>query len=304
MYEYNTRRRSPPPDEIGRKRRRSLSPYERDRYDPRPRHNDDYDAHSRAHGYASPRRGQYPAPYARRAPPDPHTFDYPGSLKQYAEWFRYYFPQQAIDEDNADKAAEQEAGDGSKPRNGIKSRWEKYKKDFAASQLQTMFEHHRKSPWFAEKYDPSIEMQTLRTRVRKGGWKGRVHTFLQDLEAGKFDPELREPESESAPPKETPTNGDPAPSNGVVSTEDKPTGGDDDMQFGVDIEEEVGGDDANRPEPEANGKPSYDKRLNNRGEEISIPPEGNQVMIRTIPPDIGRVKLEDVSHLYINFEHY
>lgn len=27
---------------VGRKRRRSLSPYDRDRYDPRPRYNDDY----------------------------------------------------------------------------------------------------------------------------------------------------------------------------------------------------------------------------------------------------------------------
>lgn len=84
------------------------------------------DAHSRGYGYSPPRR---------RAPPDPHTFDYPASLKQYAEWFRYFYPQQAIEEDNADKAAEQEAGDGSKPRNGIKSKWEKYKKDFAATQV-------------------------------------------------------------------------------------------------------------------------------------------------------------------------
>jgi hypothetical protein len=58
-------------------------------------------------------------------------------LKQYAEWFRYFYPQQAIEEDNADKAAEQEAGDGTKPRNGIKSKWEKYKKDFSASQVST-----------------------------------------------------------------------------------------------------------------------------------------------------------------------
>jgi hypothetical protein len=56
-------------------------------------------------------------------------------LKQYAEWFRYYYPQQAIIEDNADKAAEQEAGDGSKPRNGIRSKWEKYKREFAATQV-------------------------------------------------------------------------------------------------------------------------------------------------------------------------
>ena len=67
---------------------------------------------------------------------DPRTADYPVSLRQYAEWFRYYYPQQATEEDNADKAAEQEAGDGSKPRNGIRSRWEKYKKDFAAQQVR------------------------------------------------------------------------------------------------------------------------------------------------------------------------
>jgi len=90
------------------------------------------------YGYSSPRRPQYPIPFptSRRAPPDPHTFEYPAGLKQYAEWFRYYYPQQAIEEDNADKAAEQEASDGSKPRNGIKSRWEKYKKEFSANQVR------------------------------------------------------------------------------------------------------------------------------------------------------------------------
>lgn len=94
------------------------------------------DAHSRGYGHSPPRRG-HPSqfPPSRRAPPDPHTFDYPASLKQYAEWFRFFYPQQATEEDNADKAAEQEAGDGSKPRNGIKSKWEKYKKDFTATQV-------------------------------------------------------------------------------------------------------------------------------------------------------------------------
>jgi hypothetical protein len=94
------------------------------------------DAHSRSYGYRSPGRGQYPSSYAnRRAPPDPHSFDYQASLKQYADWFRYYYPQQAIEEDNLDKAAEHDAGDGSKPRNGIKAKWEKYKKEFAATQV-------------------------------------------------------------------------------------------------------------------------------------------------------------------------
>ena len=87
----------------------------------------------------SPRsRSQYGHGYpsrSSRGPPDPRTLDYPATLKQYAEWFRYYCPQQANEEDIADKAAENEAGDGSKPRNGIKTRWEKYKKEFLAQQV-------------------------------------------------------------------------------------------------------------------------------------------------------------------------
>jgi hypothetical protein len=93
------------------------------------------DAHSRSYGYGSPPRRGGGGYSGRRAPVDPHTLDYPASLKQYADWFRYFFPQQAIEEDNADKAATQEAGDGSKPRNGIKSKWEKYKKEFASQQV-------------------------------------------------------------------------------------------------------------------------------------------------------------------------
>ncbi|KAF6762475.1 hypothetical protein DFP72DRAFT_956970 [Ephemerocybe angulata] len=319
-YDYRRgRSRSPPPDD-SRKRRRSLSPYERDRYEPRPRHNDDYDTHSRSYGggYSSPRRGHVPPPYPpRRAPPDPHTFDYPASLKQYAEWFRYFHNQQAIEEDAADKAAEQEAADGSKPRNGIKTRWEKYKKEFAANQLSLMFEHHKKSPWFAEKYDPSPEYQALRTRVRKEGWKGRLQGFLLDLESGKFDPDLndtppQEPTAPSSPAKqdqqsqhlngESTTDGVNGSTSAAASSGDndaKPNGaGDDDMQFNMDPEEEPQDDG---PRTEANGKGSSSntrrpgqQQQADRGEEIAAPVEGNQVMIRTIPPDIGRVKLEEL----------
>ena len=85
-------------------------------------------------GY-SPRRSHHPS---RPTPQDPHTLDYPASLKQYAEWFRYFFPQQASEEDSLDKQAEIEAGDGSKPRNGIRSKWEKYKKDFASNQVRVI----------------------------------------------------------------------------------------------------------------------------------------------------------------------
>ncbi|KAJ7367833.1 hypothetical protein DFH08DRAFT_829518 [Mycena albidolilacea] len=313
-YDYRRGRSRSPPPELNRKRQRSGSPYDRERYDPRPRY-EDYDGH-RPYGYSSPpRRGQYPP--ARRPPPDPHTFDYPASLKQYAEWFRYFYSQQAIEEDNADKAAEQEAGDGSKPRNGIKSKWEKYKKDFAAGQLQTMFDHHRKSPWFSEKYDPAPEFENLRKRVRKEGWKDRLNTFLLDLESGKFDPDLT-PEAEttdipSSPVKEngpSAANGEPASDsvaanpNGAaapISEEPKASGDDDEMQFNmnINVDEDLPADaDTNRPD--ANGKGAANsgnnngnRRASDRGDEVSVMPEGNQVMIRTIPPDIGRVKLED-----------
>ncbi|THH33570.1 hypothetical protein EUX98_g514 [Antrodiella citrinella] len=258
------------------------------------------DTHSRAYGYTSPHRGHPPPPYggSRRAPQDPHTLDYPASLKQFADWFRYYYPQQAIEEDNADKAAEQEAGDGSKPRNGIKTRWEKYRKEFTGlQQLQRMFDYHRKSPWFAEKYDPAPQFAKLRARVRKVGWRGRVDNFLLDLDSGKYDPELQGPEEEeaatSSPTKDSTTNGVGATGNATATeSEDvKPNiGGDDEMQFNNEAEDDNNEQDGNRGD--ASGR-SFDARRGKSTDEIAVEPDGNQVMIRTIPPDIGRVKLEN-----------
>ena len=162
-----------------------------------------------------------------------------------------------------------------------------------------MFDHHRKSPWFAEKYDPAPEFQNLRMRVRKEGWRGRLDTFVHDLESGKYDPDLTEPEEVPiSPVKETLANGDNAAAelNGTTSVppEDvhKAGGvGDDDMQFNVEVDEEAVDNEPSRHD--TNGKASSDRR-GGRGDEMSVPPEGNQVMIRTIPPDIGRVKLEEV----------
>jgi hypothetical protein len=145
-----------------------------------------------------------------------------------------------------------------------------------------MFDHHRKSPWFCEKYDPAEEFAKLRTRVRKEGWRGRIHVFLQDLETGKFDPDLHEPEEGVA--KET-TNGD-VPKD-VNGTEEPKTTVEDEIQ---DADE-----DTQESKPETNGKTSPEKRQKSQPEEASVEPEGNQVMIRTIPPDIGRLKLEEAS---------
>jgi hypothetical protein len=179
-----------------------------------------------------------------------------------------------------------------------------------------MFDHHRKSPWFAEKYDPAEEMQVLRKRVRKEGWRGRLTAFLHDLETGTFDPDLREPEDEAASSvKESSSNGVVGDSGAAVTgsadlsvdtngaaasaarEESKVNAGDDEMQFAMEAEEEAPDHDLNRPE--ANGKPQIDTKRTTgssqtRGEEVFAPLEGNQVMIRTIPPDIGRIKLEEV----------
>ncbi|KAI0002946.1 hypothetical protein BJV74DRAFT_876354 [Russula compacta] len=281
MYDYGRRGRSRSPDDGVRKRRRSISPYERDA---RPRY-DEYD--SRGPGYKSPRRSSYHNPPSRRAPPDPHTLDYPASLKQYAEWFRFYFPQAAAEEDISDKAAQQQAADGSKPRNGIKLRWEKYKKSFAAQQLQTMFDHHRKSPWFAEKYDPSAQYAYLRKRVRKEGWRGRLNTFLENLDGGLFDPQSGNLYQPSSPAKD---DQEAQPDHDGLAPVDESMKVDEDVI--IEVEEEGDKLDANGKGVENGKKDSRD-----RGEEVSVAPEGHQVMIRTIPPDIGRVKLETVGAL-------
>ena len=162
-----------------------------------------------------------------------------------------------------------------------------------------MFDHHRKSPWFAEKYDPASEFQTLRTRIRKEGWKSRASAFLVDLESGKFDPDLNETEAEAASSaKDSGMTVDSAlgETNGTV--EESKVGGDDEMQFPIDGEDDTADNEAKQ---DTNGKATLDSKRGARGEEVAVPPEGNQVMIRTIPPDIGRVKLEEVSVPFISF---
>jgi hypothetical protein len=144
-----------------------------------------------------------------------------------------------------------------------------------------MFDHHRKSPWFAEKYNPDPEYANLRARTRQRGWKGRLPAFLTGLEDGLFDPSPEPAADPDSPAKEDP-----------------PANGDGDVKPNTEGEEQFD-EDANG---EANSKgvtgggadDGTDKRAN-RGDEITVPNEGQQVMIRTIPPDIGRAKLESVS---------
>lgn len=135
-----------------------------------------------------------------------------------------------------------------------------------------------------------------------------MNAFLSDLESGKCDPDLNEPRQDAEPlsplvSKDGAVNGDAAQTNGsageanVIPEDSKPSGSADDaMQFNVEPDEDTNEQDVGRADANGNGRQVSDsKRPVDRGEELSIPPEGNQVMIRTIPPDIGRVKLEEVS---------
>ena len=184
-----------------------------------------------------------------------------------------------------------------------------------------MFDHHRKSPWFAEKYDPAPEFAYLRARTRKEGWRGRLSAFVQDLASGRFDPPVDayddEPEptlipndasraevggsedkpkteaaqdeemkdvkkeSESVPVKEEKKEIKEEDDGGIAP-------GDESMKMEEDDHDQ---DDGDKPDgASVNGKGSGSRAA--RTDEVSVDAEGNQVMIRTIPPDIGRAKLE------------
>ena len=155
-----------------------------------------------------------------------------------------------------------------------------------------MFEHHRKSPWFAEKYDPSLEFVKLRERLRREGWRGRINAFVSDLEQGKYDPGHDEAEPDTVS-KEPAPNGafgeNPDSAIGPAGAEDVPNVGDDEIPG-----DEEDGNENEGGKSTANGRNPKNTRSDNRGEEFAVMPEGNQVMIRTIPPDIGRLKLEEV----------
>ena len=69
-----------------------------------------------------------------------------------------------------------------------------------------------------------------------------------------------------------------------------PNAADDEIPF----DEEDGGKNEGGKST-TNGRGARNNKGTNRSEEHPVMPDGNQVMIRTIPPDIGRLKLEEVG---------
>jgi len=132
-----------------------------------------------------------------------------------------------------------------------------------------MFEYHRRLAWFIEKYDPAERYEDLRARIRKEGLNGTIDQFILELETGKHDP--------GQTSSQVMDTDDTAPTTLETQDEDDTMG-----------EEEPTKQDS-KP---INGHPTQPV---NPGE-ISIMPSGPQLMIRTIPPDIGRTKLEQVKY--------
>jgi hypothetical protein len=116
-----------------------------------------------------------------------------------------------------------------------------------------MFEYHRKFSWFIEKYDVGERYFDMRERVRQQGWKGAISHFINQLEAGKFDPPLP----------------------GVEP---------------ITVTSQVRGED----DIEINETSSQPTKKLSTGEHM-IAPSYPQLMIRTLPPDIGRIQLEEAS---------
>ncbi|KAG8963969.1 hypothetical protein FRC03_002400 [Tulasnella sp. 419] len=285
----NQRDRSPRGfDDRGGKRRRSPSPFDRDRFDARGRFGDDHsEAYYRG---SSPRRGfrGHSPPRINRGPTDPRDLDYPANFRYFNEWFRLNFPGQAAEEDALMKSGELDA-DG-KPLNPMKKRYEEYRRTIVNQQIQILFDHHRHSPWFVERYDLSPHFVELRARVRATGWNGRIDRFNEELEQGNFDPVLKldavpVPDATGGATSDNAADNVDVEMSGIPNDDSRP---EDDMDI-VMYDQDPSGDAI------GNGKTS-DKQQSQSAtpEEVSVMPEGNQIMIRTIPPDIGRAKIEEV----------
>ena len=148
-----------------------------------------------------------------------------------------------------------------------------------------MFGHHKKFPWFNEKYNPGAEFINLRNRVRKEGWKGRPEQFLKDLEEGKYDPHTKE-QTDAAKTAEESEGEKQAGEEAAVAT-----GGDD---------AEAADEDVNMESKDNNGKQQQQNGKQRKEDDVLVAPEGNQIAIRTIPPDIGRQKIELVGCCFLH----
>ncbi|KAG8715023.1 hypothetical protein FRC11_006078 [Ceratobasidium sp. 423] len=278
-----TRSRSPSGEDGRLKRRRSTSPSnDRDRYDPRPRFEE--------HGYHGDHPRRHRSPGRGRGPLDPYSVDIPVSFRAFCEWYRYHHPEVAQEEEKAKREASEAGKELDKASDPMRAHFDAYKRKMLLKQASNnmLFNAHKNQVWFIERYDPASEYVTLRDRIKAEGRKGRTARFVQELEEGKYDPVVEDPTT--------------------VTTEDKPPGSP--RAEGVDSTHDNELDFDNGDDEEGNSKPTADAIENGKAKEgpqggrdveCSMETEGNQVMIRTLPPDIGRVKLEQALNTIPGF---
>ncbi|KAG8720292.1 hypothetical protein FRC08_000652 [Ceratobasidium sp. 394] len=283
------RSRSPGTDDMRLKRRRSISPStERERYDPRPRFDDQ--------GYYGEPPRRHRSPPRNRAPLDPYSVDIPVSFRTFCEWYRYTYPEVAHDDDKVKREIGESTKDGEpKPPDPMRAHFDAYKRKMLLKQNNLLFNAHKGQVWFIERYDPAPEYIALRDRIKVEGRKGRAARFLQELEEGKYDPVVEEPAALAT------TEPKPAASPHAEAGNDPAN----EHELDFDNENEDEGNPKQAAEPNENGKPKEGPQ-GGRDEECSMETEGNQVMVRTLPPDIGRVKLEQAlstipGFVYVTF---
>ncbi|KAI8443120.1 hypothetical protein BY996DRAFT_8530949, partial [Phakopsora pachyrhizi] len=59
--------------------------------------------------------------------------------------------------------------------------------DFSRKQLVTFFEENKTKPWFCKKYLPGPEFEDMRECLKKKGQEGKVEAFVKGLNSGSFD---------------------------------------------------------------------------------------------------------------------
>ncbi|KAF9433422.1 hypothetical protein BGZ76_009480 [Entomortierella beljakovae] len=184
---------------------RYIPNYERDGYNPAPRHGRSehfggrYDSPGGYGEFRGQRRrddgygdmdGADHLPYGDMPPgwgnadriDDPMKLDHLISFKQYCEHLR-----------NIDRASHRYKRYTDEE---LQARYGTYKEEFTAKQYAAFFEAHKQEAWFQEKYHPDLsktrleEAQTLR--------KARHAKFIEDLAAGKYDNTTCDPKKANA----------------------------------------------------------------------------------------------------------
>ena len=130
--------------------------------------------------------------------------------------------------------------------------------------------------------------------MRKTGWEGAIDKWISELEEGKHDP-VPDPATAAiarSSPIPIPANGNSiaAASTSRETNDNPPKSGPSETPKREDQEErdEESGDERERGPQD--------------GDEIIIPQKGHQIMIKTIPPDIGRLRLEPVRFVRERFD--